>query len=405
MKIAVWHNLPSGGGKRALWHHVAGLISRGHEVQSWCPATADQEFLPLSRLCTEHVLPFNHQSKSKASLGLWHLLKEMDAHCRECARQMEGQGFDVLFANCCSFFATTPIARHARLPSVLYLGEPHREFYEALPKLLWLTMTEKGKGLRRFRVARLVANWVRLHAMRVQAQAEISNAEAFDRILVNSLFSRESVLRAYGLDAQVCYLGVDTERFQPSGEPVEDYVIGLSAIGYDGRYRNEVTELAKSLKVRFEIRQMVSDQELVSLLSRAIAMLYTSRLEPFGLAPLEANACGVPVVAIAEGGVRESIEHGRNGLLVSTAEPEDLASALVAILSDPSLAREMRSKARDVVVSRWGLEAGISRLEAALLRRLNPNRFPNTTIAGRLEAQKKIDARRPSPSLPNGMVS
>jgi len=35
MKIAVWHNLPSGGGKRALYHHVRGLVERGHRVESW----------------------------------------------------------------------------------------------------------------------------------------------------------------------------------------------------------------------------------------------------------------------------------------------------------------------------------------------------------------------------------
>ena len=39
------------------------------------------------------------------------------------------------------------------------------------------------------------------------------------------------------------------------------------------------------------------------------AMLYAPRLEPFGLAPLEANACGLPVIAVPEGGVRETVVH------------------------------------------------------------------------------------------------
>src|SRR6266446_7167318 len=46
VKIAVWHNLPSGGGKRALYYHVRGLVERGHTVESWCPPTADQSYLP-----------------------------------------------------------------------------------------------------------------------------------------------------------------------------------------------------------------------------------------------------------------------------------------------------------------------------------------------------------------------
>jgi hypothetical protein len=59
VKIAVWHNLPSGGGKRALYDHVTGLLARGHTVESWCPPTADQDFLPLGTLVVEHVVPLD----------------------------------------------------------------------------------------------------------------------------------------------------------------------------------------------------------------------------------------------------------------------------------------------------------------------------------------------------------
>ena len=58
VKIAIWHNLPSGGDKRALYYHVKGLVQRGHTVESWCPSTANQSYLPLSELITEHILPF-----------------------------------------------------------------------------------------------------------------------------------------------------------------------------------------------------------------------------------------------------------------------------------------------------------------------------------------------------------
>src|SRR5229473_8596052 len=57
MKIAVWHNLPSGGGKRALYYHVRGLVERGHTVESWCPPTADVSYLPLRELIPEHAVP------------------------------------------------------------------------------------------------------------------------------------------------------------------------------------------------------------------------------------------------------------------------------------------------------------------------------------------------------------
>mgnify|MGYP003343066273 CR=1 FL=1 len=57
MRIAVWHNLPSGGGKRALWNHVRGLLARGHHVEAFCPAPAAGGYLPLGDLCPEHALP------------------------------------------------------------------------------------------------------------------------------------------------------------------------------------------------------------------------------------------------------------------------------------------------------------------------------------------------------------
>src|SRR5438034_4095223 len=55
MRIAVWHNLPMGGGKRALYEHVCGLVQRGHYVEAWCPPTAPQTYLPLSPMIKEHI--------------------------------------------------------------------------------------------------------------------------------------------------------------------------------------------------------------------------------------------------------------------------------------------------------------------------------------------------------------
>ena len=57
MKIAVWHNLPSGGGKRALYYHVRGLVGRGHELACWSLDTADQSYLPLSEFAPERIVP------------------------------------------------------------------------------------------------------------------------------------------------------------------------------------------------------------------------------------------------------------------------------------------------------------------------------------------------------------
>ena len=91
MRIAIWHNLPSGGAKRALYDQVAGLVKLGHYVESWCPPTADQQFLPLSDLVTEHIVDAEHVSLSKRK-NLWELANDtdvqveaMNSHCQRCA--------------------------------------------------------------------------------------------------------------------------------------------------------------------------------------------------------------------------------------------------------------------------------------------------------------------------------
>src|SRR5437763_1335185 len=86
MKIAVWHNLPSGGGKRALYDHVRGLIERGHTVEAWCPPTADLDFLPLAPMAREHVVdlewktPLRWTDEWQITLRIARSLAALDAH-------------------------------------------------------------------------------------------------------------------------------------------------------------------------------------------------------------------------------------------------------------------------------------------------------------------------------------
>jgi glycosyltransferase involved in cell wall biosynthesis len=118
--------------------------------------------------------------------------------------------------------------------------------------------------------------------------------------------------------------------------------------------------------VPLEPRIGIADGELVDLLNRAAVMVYAPRLEPFGFAPLEAGACALPVVAVPEGGVRETVFDGVNGLLVEP-EPGALAEAMQRVLQDSALARRLGRQGRELVVQRWSLPGAIDRLEGRLL--------------------------------------
>jgi len=403
MKIAIWHNLLSGGAKRALYYHVRGLVERGHHVEAWSPPTADLSYMPLGGMIKEHVVPMRWQEKIDGNLldkikyarfDLIGKLQAMDSHCRQCAEEINASGFDLLFANSCVAFRVTSIGRYTKIPKTLYLQEPFRWYYEALPRLPWVAPDPPGGSFvdPKYLKGRII-DFVKVHYKRILAREELLSAQAFDSILVNSFYSRESVLRAYGINAKVCYLGVDSELFVPKNCPKENFVVGVGSVApikniefvirsvakvneprprliwignsSDKVYLNDLRKLAISQRVDFELREMITDEELIDVLNRAAMMTYAPRLEPFGFAPLEANACGLPVVAVAEGGVRETVVDGVNGLLV---EPDEkcMAKAIERVRDNKALASVLGSNGRKVVVEKWSLTAANDRLEKRL---------------------------------------
>ncbi len=408
MKIAVWHNLPSGGGKRALYYHVRGLVERRHYVEAWCPPTSNRDYLPLGEFITEHVVPLDVRPtrtsefvtrypalRDELHFDLLNQVKALDEHCRNCAEEINRKGFDILFANSSLIQAVSPIGRYVTSAKVLYLQEPHRALYEARGgRLLWLAIPPIDRPWLRPRYIRwFLVNLLGTQQLRLVAREERLNAEVFDSILVNSFFSRESLLRAYGLDSSVCYLGVDNRLFVDRRAQRENVVVSLGEINphknvefivrvigelppprprliWIGNasskgYSEQMQQLAESSGVDFETRTNISDSELVEILNRAAVMAYAPRLEPFGFAPLEANACGLPVVAVAEGGVRETILDGVNGLLVQH-EIRAMAQAIERLLGDKDYAERLGSNGSQIVTEKWSVDAAVARLEERL---------------------------------------
>ncbi len=405
MNIAVWHNLPSGGASRALHQHIKGLAERGHQLTVYTTSMADSAYLDVDRYAgAPKIVPLHmtlrirHQYRDQLrSLGLLPdtQVEWMLEACRQSAGQIRAGGHDILFANSCQHFMMPYIGRFVDLPRVLYLGEPNRSLFEAFPTQRWAALPPVTGRWKEAEYRK--AFWRDLFEQRqarVRVREEIANYHSFDTVLLNSYFSNESLLKAYGSGGEVCYLGIDTDLFPYLNRARQPFVMGLGAffphkrpdtairalaqlpaarrpplvwVGNMGnqQYVAEVNQLATELGVDFQPRERVAQAELIELLNTAICLLYTSELEPFGFAPLEANACGLPVVAVAEGGVRETVIDERNGLLASR-DPAQLAAAVDRLLSDPDLHRRLSEQGRTLVASTWSTKLAIDRLERAL---------------------------------------
>jgi glycosyltransferase involved in cell wall biosynthesis len=190
-------------------------------------------------------------------------------------------------------------------------------------------------------------------------------ASAVDYVFANSEFSRQLAFDAYGYAPQkvgLSYPGVDLERFKLDSSITRiphqfitcarltkfknvDRVLQafsrleatnatLLVIG-DGEEYHNLCALSENLGLRNRVsfRRTVSDPEMVRALQSSAALVHAAEGEPFGLAPIEAMACGTPVIAIRGGGPAETVLHEQTGYLCRSAEVEELLPGMQWILS------------------------------------------------------------------------
>ncbi len=134
----------------------------------------------------------------------------------------------------------------------------------------------------------------------------------------------------------------------------------------DGEARSEVAALMASLGDRVRLVGALSPAALPEIYAAADLYVWPSCNEAYGMALLEAQAAGVPVVAGAEGGVPDIVVDGETGLLAAPRQPAPFAAAVRGLLTDPARRRAMGRAAQAVVLARHDAVTARERLADAL---------------------------------------
>jgi glycosyltransferase involved in cell wall biosynthesis len=202
-------------------------------------------------------------------------------------------------------------------------------------------------------VARRVLAWL--------ARWDASTAHRVSRYVAISHYVAGRIGRYYNRRSDVVYPPVDTEFYTPDGRAAEDYALVVSALvpykrlelAIDGARlagmplrivgqgpdRERLEARARGAEVEFLGFQ---PDDVVRDLYRGAAAVMLPGEEDFGIVPVEAQACGRPVVALGRGGVNETVLDRVTGVLVRDDQPAAFAEALRAVRTlpfDPAIAR------------------------------------------------------------------
>jgi len=238
--------------------------------------------------------------------------------------------FDVILSSSSSF--AKGIKKPPNSLHILYCYNPTR--------FIWMKDTyirEEGRGLLKGLYLRIFLNYIKNWDLRA--------INTVDRIIAISNVVRERIKYFYSRESFVIYPPVDCKRFE-IGLKDDGYFLVVSRLLAHKRIDIAVrafTRLGIKLKIvgtgpqypilkrlagkNIEFCGAVQDRELTELYSRCVTLVYPQE-EDFGIAPLEANASGKPVVAFKKGGVLETMKDGITALFFSEQNPDSLIDAI-----------------------------------------------------------------------------
>ena len=368
------------GAERSLLEWAAGMARQGHRVRIVCHQ--------FDASCQALLAPVVTPVVTGTRLDRWgsHYANALVEYLRSpgLLRHMQPDADAYLLCGGPSL----PIAALVKMLSrwrgavVYHCFEPPRVLYQDRGSIL------RSVGAARVLLAPLIVLYRPIDRWLVRAVKAITTAGPYSAGRIETVYGRRAQPLTHGLDHAALDAACATEvAVQHSLVTVNtlhprkrvDLVLRALALLTDAvgdeatpptlrivgtgpeQLRLEALAQELGLQERVEFAGFVPDAELPLQYCTARCYVHAAREESLGLTVGEAAYCGLPVVAVAEGGVIDNVDDGRTGRLVD-ATPEAIAAAVAEILSSPAMAEQMGVQGRALVASRFSWQRGSEEL-------------------------------------------
>ncbi len=365
------------GGELAFLNMTISLKRKGHEIHVLVLDISDEFMMKLQKEDIKVISLNFKEYKLRYIDPILNIINKIRMFFlyRKLASKIN-RTYDV------AFVVHSPIILpYLRIPKVYYCYEPPRDYYEPL---VGATLERK------------IGNKIYFLFYAIDKYIDAYCVKHADLILTPSDYSREYTWRSYGIFPITNYLGVDTKKFRPLNiekknivvhvgalhpRKAHDFVINaiklipeakrpkLVIVGAEvdkkKKMKDKLYALATNSNVSIEIKSNIPDEELVKLYNMAKVVAIAYIMEP-SIEP-EALACETPIVAVREGGARETIVNGETGILTNRDEKE-FGDAIEYLLDHPDAAAEMGRKGREWIEKNFTWDMCAENLEKNFMK-------------------------------------
>lgn len=276
--------------------------------------------------------------------------------------QFDLSGYDLILSS--SHAVAKGVLTHSNQLHISYVHTPIRYAWD----LYYQYLNESGldKGLKG-----LIARYF-LHKIRIWDQITVNRVDYY---IANSNYIAKRIRKIYGKDSTVIYPPVDVDKFTFCDKKEDFYLTASRVVPYKkidlivetfsktdkklvvvgtGPDMNKIKALASK---NIEILGYQSDDVLIDLMQRAKAFVFAAE-EDFGITPVEAQACGTPVICLGKGGTRETVIDGMTGVYFDEQNAEELLKAVDKFekMSDKIKLQDVRENALRFSRSRFESE-------------------------------------------------